>query len=122
MPIGEFGKDDAGQSDDNDSVSYVYVRHPQHPSNGDNYNEDAYNLVSEGGIVRRYFKSAQSDYSDIHEFASHLFANMEPLLTEGNWAPLLEELGVGAEGIAQFLDRNPEVREELVERMRNTEE
>lgn len=121
MPLGEFGSDEPEEQDENDSVSYVYIRHPQHPSNGDGYNGDAYSLVSEGGLVRRYFKSAQSDYENIHEFASHVFANMEPLLTDGNWAPLLEELGVTAEGIAQYLDRNEDVREELREKMDSTE-
>ena len=122
MTLGEFGNDEAEEEEENDSVSYVYIRHPQHPSNGDGYNQDAYNLVSEGGLVRRYFKSDQSDYENIHEFASHMFANMEPLLADGNWAPMLEELGVSPQGIAQYLDRNPEVREEVAELMQSTEE
>jgi len=51
-----------------------------------------------------------------------MFANMEPLLADGNWAPMLEELGVSPQGIAQYLDRNPEVREEVAELMQSTEE
>ena len=117
MPLGEFGSDEPDEETENDSVSYVYIRHPAHPSNGDGYNEDAYRLVSEGGLVRRYFKSSQSDYDDIHEFASHMFGNMEPLLKEGNWVPILDELGPGAEGIAQYLEENPEMLEEVQEHL-----
>lgn len=103
-------------SDISDSVAYIYIR------GGDN--ADAYHLMSDkhGGTARvRNTLKSLPDYEDQHDFFQQLIVSMDDLFSDGNWAPMLEELGVTAEGLAQYLDRNPEVLEELEETMSSRE-
>lgn len=119
MGIDNFNTDqpeEEEESDGENSVAYLYIR------NSDD--EEAYDLMSNkhGGTARvRNALKALPDYEDQHDFFQKLIIAMEPVLYEGNWEPLLQELGVTAEGVAQYLDEHPEVAEELQERFETAE-
>lgn len=120
MALDDFNTDqpdEAESSDGENSVAYLYIRRAD--------DEEAYNLMSSkhGGSARvRNALKALNDYEDQHDFFQQFIKSIEPVLYEGNWVPMLEEVGLTAEGIAQYLDEHPEVEEELRELFETTEE
>ena len=118
MALDDFNTEqpDEEPSNGEDSVAYLYVRRSD--------NEEAYDLMSNkhGGTARvRNALKALADYEDQHDFFQKLIISMEPVLYEGDWVPFMEEVGVTAEAIAQYLDEHPEVEEELRELFETTE-
>lgn len=122
MGLGDtFDRDEEETTEDNGegSVAYIYVRSDE--------NKSAYNLMSSklGGnaTVRERLKNVPDElWTDQHDFFQQLIVALEPVLTEDDYTDLLDFLMTDAENIAQYLESNDEVREELIEMLAQSEE
>lgn len=122
MGLGDTFDRDEEQSTDNDgegSVAYIYIRSDE--------DKAAYNLMSSklGGnaTVREKLKNVPDElWTDQHDFFQQFIVAMEPVLTEDDYSDLFDFLMVDADNIGQYLDSNEEVRQELIEKLAQTEE
>jgi len=114
-------KEEQDQNDsDEGKVSYIYVRSDD--------NKDAYDLMSNGlggtAAVRDWIKNDLPDSiaADQHDFFQQMVEALEPVRESDDFTDLFEYLHVDAQNIAQYLDQNDEVRAELIQRLKESQD
>lgn len=78
--------------------------------------ETAYQLAQGGGFLRNLFNSS-GQYKDIHEYVAELLVGTEAVIRDGDFTEIMETVGPNAEALAQYLQDNPEIMEELEEEL-----
>lgn len=119
MGLGNSFPDGSSNDDENSggSVSYIYIREDD--------NKEAYHLMSNDGsaFVRNALKSLPVEVAaDQHDFFQQMVVALEPVLKNDDYSEILDLLMVDAGNIAQYLDENDQVREELLELIAESEE
>lgn len=110
------------QSSDGPSVSYLYLYEEGReqienwPEEKQEVMAEAYRHVSQGGIARATFNRS-AEYENIHDATAHLMVGIAKVFEDGDFSDLLEFIGPDADAVAQYLDQNPEVAEELQDRL-----
>lgn len=127
MGIGDLSSDDVEEQQPNDpSVSYLYIY-----ENGreeiSNWDADAqqamataYNVVSDGGIVRTTFKRS-GQYENIHHATAELMVGISEVFESGDFQRLLDFVGPDADAVRQYLEDNEEIGQELLEGVKEAE-
>lgn len=120
------GEEQPEQKPDQPSISYLYL-YEEGRDETDDWSDDAtetmeqaYQACSNGGIVRSTFKKS-GQYQNIHHAVAELVVGIAEVFEDGDFSRLLEFIGPDAEALAQYLDDNPDVLEELSERMQDTQ-
>lgn len=127
MSLQDMADDDAQtQEPDDPSVSYLYI-YEEGREDMDNWDEEdqdtmaqAYHVCSGGGVVRNTFDNT-SAYENIHHAAGDLMVGIADVFTDGDYSRLMEFVGPDVDAVGQYLDENPEVRDELIERLQEHE-
>lgn len=60
-----------------------------------------------------------SEYGDVHGFASHIMAAVADILQDGDFSTMWEILEPQPEHLHEYLQDNPEIRKELVQLMKD---
>lgn len=117
----QFGSSstDSDKTQDDLSVSYIYIYEggPRHSKAKPEHSPDAYDLVSDGGLLRTALKNS-GQFGDIHGFFSQVAAALEPAFREDDYSEVFEALMVGPDEIAQHLLDNDEVRAEVISQLK----
>lgn len=114
------------ESPDQPSISYLYLYESGRdevenwPDSHQEKMAEAYQVTSNGGVVRDTFKRT-GQYVNIHDATAHLMVGIADVFRDDDFSDLLEFIGPDADAVGQYLDDNPEVRDELLSRLEDTQ-
>lgn len=128
MGLGNLSEepDTPEESPEKPSVSYIYVYEKgreeveEWPQEARETMAAAYEVVSDGGIVRETFKRS-AQYRNIHEAMSEVLLGISEVFEDEDFSRILEFVGPDADALVNYLNDHPDIAEELLDRV-NTQQ
>lgn len=108
------------ESPEKPSVSYIYIYErgrdeiEDWPEEVKELMANAYEVVSDGGIVRETFKRSRQ-YQNLHHAMSEVVLGISEVLENEDFSRIMEFVGPDADAIVQYLQENEEIAKEVLE-------